>query len=333
MKALILAGGLGTRLRPLTYTRPKHLLPIANKPHVEHVLDLLQAHDVDEVVLLTSYLADAFAETVESARARGMRVEVTHEHEPLGTAGALKNAESVVGDDTFLAFNGDVLTDVDLGEVVAFHRDRGSVTTILLTPVDDPSAFGVVPTESDGRVTGFIEKPPPGEAPTNLINAGVYVFEPSILERIPAGAVWSAERQLFPDLVTDGAPVFALGTDAYWMDIGTPEKYLQANLDALAGRYLTPAVADPGERASLVDPSATLGEGARVSSACVGAGSVIEAGAVVERSVLLPGVVVGTGARVIGSTIGQGARVAQGADVLDRAIADGDDVGTETEET
>jgi mannose-1-phosphate guanylyltransferase len=333
MKALILAGGLGTRLRPLTYSRPKHLLPIANRPHIEHVLDLLLAHSVEEVVLLTSYLAEAFAETVESARARGMRVEVAREEEPLGTAGALKNAEAFVGDDTFFAFNGDVLTDVDLAEVLQFHRARGAVTTILLTPVEDPSAFGVVPTEDDGRVTGFIEKPPPGEAPTNLINAGVYVFEPSVLERIPKGEVWSAERSLFPELVAGGAPVFALGTDAYWMDIGTPEKYLQANVDALTGRYRTSAVPEPGEGVSLIASSAEIAEGARVSSASIGADVVVGANAIVERSVLLPGAVVGAGASVSDSTLGQGARVAPGAGIVNRAIADGDEVGAETEES
>jgi mannose-1-phosphate guanylyltransferase len=332
VKALILAGGLGTRLRPLTYTRPKHLLPIANRPHIEHVLDLLLTHDVRDVVLLTSYLADEFSATVASARERGMRVEVTHEEDPLGTAGALKNAQSLVGDDTFLAFNGDVLTDVDLGEVVRFHRDSGSMTTILLTPVDDPSAFGVVPTEPDGRVTGFIEKPAPGTAPTNLINAGVYVFEPAVLDRIPSGEVWSAERALFPGLVADGAPVYAMGTDAYWIDIGTPEKYLQGNLDALAGRYETSAVDSPGPETSLVAGSATVADGARVSSSCIGANAVVDAGAVVDRSVLLPGASIGSGAVVRESTIGEGARVAPGAEIANVAVADGDEVGAEREE-
>jgi mannose-1-phosphate guanylyltransferase len=327
VKALILAGGLGTRLRPLTFTRPKHLLPIVNRPHIEHVLDLLLAHDVRDVVLLTSYLAEEFTAMVESARARGMRVEVTHEEEPLGTAGALKNAEALVGDDTFLAFNGDILTDVDLGEVVRFHRASLAVTTILLTPVDDPSAFGVVPTEADGRVTGFIEKPPPGTAPTNLINAGVYVFEPEVLDRIPVGEVWSAERALFPGLVAEGAPVYALGTDAYWLDIGTPEKYLQGNLDALAGRYVTAAVPSPGGSVSLVDESASVDDTARISSSCIGAGAVVDAGAVVERSVLLPGVVVGAGASVRDSSVGEGARVAPDAHVSGSAIADRDEVG------
>ncbi|HEY7875194.1 MAG TPA: NDP-sugar synthase [Actinomycetota bacterium] len=332
MKALILAGGLGTRLRPLTYTRPKHLLPIANRPHIEHVLDLLVAHDVRDVVLLTSYLAEEFAPTVDAARARGMRVEVTHEDEPLGTAGALKNAEPLVADGTFLAFNGDILTDVDLGEVVRFHRERRAVTTILLTPVEDPFAFGVVPTEDDGRVTRFIEKPPPGTAPTNLINAGVYVFEPAVLDHIPSGEVWSAERALFPGLVEDGEPVFALGTDAYWLDIGTPEKYLQGNLDALAGRYVTSAVPAPGPKASLVADGATVAPDARVSSSCIGTGAIVESGAVVERSVLLPGASIGSGAVVRGSTIGEGARVAPESEISNSAVADGSEVGTEREE-
>ena len=324
MKALILAGGFGTRLRPLTFTRPKHLLPIANRPHIEHVFELLRAQGVDEAVLLTSYLAEAFDEIVVTARERGMTVHVTHEPEPLGTAGALKNAEPFVGEGTFLAFNGDVLTDVDLGEVLDLHRSRGAVATILLTPVEDPSAYGVVPTDEDGRVRGFIEKPPADEAPTNLINAGVYVFEPSVLGRIPAGEVWSAERTLFPELVAEGAPVYALGTDAYWMDIGTPEKYLQANLDALAGRFRTSAVPDPGPRASVIDAGATVAADAQVSSACLGSGAVIEPGTAVHEAVLLPGAVVGSGARVTRSILGARASVAPGARLDGGTVADDD---------
>lgn len=322
MKALILAGGLGTRLRPLTYTRPKHLLPIANRPHIDHVLELLRSHDVNEVVLLTSYLAEAFEETAVDARAHGMTVHVTHEAEPLGTAGALKNAEAFVAEGTFLAFNGDVLTDVDLGEILRFHRDRRAVATIVLTPVEDPSAYGVVPTDGDGRVQGFIEKPPREEAPTNLINAGVYVFEPSVLDRIPAAEVWSAERALFPDLVAAGEPVYALGTDAYWMDIGTPEKYLQANLDALSGRYRTSAVPSPGPGVCVMGRGARVDPDAQVSSACLGPGAVVEAGAVVNEAVLLGGAAVGGGAHVTRSILGAGAVVAPGARVAGAAIGD-----------
>lgn len=323
MKALILAGGLGTRLRPLTFTRPKHLLPIANRAHIEHVFELLQRHGVHDVVLLTSYLAETFGEAAAGAKALGLRVEVTQERVPLGTAGALKNAEAHVGDETFLAFNGDVLTDVDLGALLEWHASRAAEATFLLTPVEDPSAYGVVPTDPRGRVAGFIEKPPPQEAPTNLINAGVYVFEPSVLSRIPKDEVVSAERQLFPQLIEEGARIFATGTDAYWMDIGTPEKYLQANLDALAGRFKTTAVESIGDGDVLCGAGARIEPAARVSSSCLGAGAVVENDAVVEECVLLPRAVVAKGARLERVTLGEGATVAPGIHLADRAIGDG----------
>jgi mannose-1-phosphate guanylyltransferase len=328
LKALILAGGLGTRLRPLTYSRPKHLLPIANVPHIEHVFTLLERHGVGEVVLLTSYMAEAFETTVERAAERGLTVTVAHEREPLGTAGALKNAQHLVGDDTFLAFNGDVLTDVDLTAMVNWHRDKGAEATIVLTPVEDPSAYGVVPTEPDGRVLGFIEKPPADQAPTNLINAGVYVCEPRLLDRIPAGRVCSAERELWPEVVGNGT-LFARGTGAYWMDIGTPEKYLQANLDALAGRYICSAVPHPGEGLALLAPGAEIDESAQVSSTCLGDDSRVEANATVERAVLLPSVRVGAGAIVRDSVVGEGARIAAGSALVATTIGDGQTIDEE----
>jgi mannose-1-phosphate guanylyltransferase len=321
MKALILAGGFGTRLRPLTNTRPKHLLPIANRPHIEHVFDLLQRYGVDEIVLLTSYLAEAFDTTVERAKDRGLIVHVTHEEEPLGTAGAIKNAEAFASGGTFFVFNGDVLMDVDLDAVLAFHRARDAEATIVLTPVEDPSIYGVVPTDDTGRVLGFIEKPPREEAPTNLINAGIYILEPSILARIPAGEVWSAEHQLFPGLVQEGASLFALATGGYWMDIGTPQKYVQANLDALSGKY-----PDEG-RAELVDGSLIgagvgIGDGARLKSVCVGAGVTIAAGAVVEESVLLPGAIVEADAVIRRCVLGEASTVGNGATLTGVALED-----------
>ena len=328
MKALILAGGLGTRLRPLTYSRPKHMLPIANVPHIEHVFALLERHRVSEVVLLTSYLAEAFEATVHRAAQRGIEVTVTHEREPLGTAGALKNAQELVGDETFLAFNGDVLTDVDLTAMIDWHRERGAEATIVLTPVEDPSAYGVVPTETDGRVLGFIEKPPAGEAPTNLVNAGVYVCEPRLLDRIPTGRVSSAERELWPDVVKDGT-LFAQGTDAYWMDIGTPEKYLQANLDALAGRYICSAVVHPDGKMTLLADGAEVHESAQVSSSCIGPGSRVGANAIVERAVLLAGVTVSDGATVRDAVVGERATIGRGAVVEGTAIGDGHTVDEE----
>jgi mannose-1-phosphate guanylyltransferase len=328
LKALILTGGLGTRLRPLTYSRPKHLLPVANVPHIEHVFDLLQRHGVDEVVLLTSFLAEAFEISVERAAQRGLTVAVAHEVEPLGTAGALKNAQELVGNETFLAFNGDVLTDVDLSGMVDWHRERGAEATIVLTPVDDPSAYGVVPTEPEGRVLGFIEKPPHGEAPTNLINAGVYVCEPKLLDRIPEGRVFSAERELFPAVVEDGT-MYARGTDAYWMDIGTPANYLQANLDALAGRYLCSAVAHPDDGMALLAAGAEIHESARVSSSCLGSGSRVEADATVERAVLLSGASVGEGATVRDAVLGERVKIGPGVAIEATAIGDDEIVDEE----
>ncbi|MBK5228714.1 MAG: NDP-sugar synthase [Actinobacteria bacterium] len=321
MKALILAGGMGTRLRPLTNTRPKHLLPIANRPHIEHVFDLLQRHGVDEVVLLTSYLAEAFETTVGQAASRGLAVHVTHEEEPLGTAGALRNAEEFASDGTFLVFNGDVLMDIDLGEVLEFHRDRGAEATIVLTPVDDPSAYGVVPTEQGGRVLGFIEKPPRDEATTNLINAGIYVLEPSVLERIPRGEVWSAERQLFPGLVEEGARLFAVAAESYWMDIGTPEKFLQANLDALSGRYRDAQLPEL-TGGSLIGEGAKIDGDAQVSSASIGEDAEIEAGAVVEESVLMPRAVVEAGAIVRRSILGEASIASKDATLIGITLED-----------
>jgi len=324
VKALILAGGFGTRLRPLTLTRPKHLLPIANRPHIEHVFDLLLKHDIDQAVLMTSYLAEAFADTMAGAAQRGMSLEITNEVEPLGTAGALKNAEHLVGDEPFLAFNGDVLTNVDLGAVLDFHRAREAEASIVLTPVEDPSAYGVVPTKEDGTVLGFIEKPPRGRAPTNLINAGIYVFEPSILDRIPPDRVWSAERELFPRLVAEGARLFGTATDAYWMDIGTPQKYVRANMDALSGDFPTDAVQGVGTDLVLSGPSSEIATDARVSSVCMGEGSRVASGASISGSVLLPGVKVDAGATVTGSVLGENAVVAAGARVENAAVGDGE---------
>ena len=321
MKALILAGGLGTRLRPLTLTRPKHLLPIANRPHIEHVFDLLLRNGVDEVVLLTSYLAGAFETAARGARAAGLEVSVAHEPEPLGTAGALKNGEPFLDGDTFLAFNGDILSDVDLEPLLALHREQAAAATLLLTPVEDPSRYGVVPTDADGRVQGFIEKPPAGEAPTNLISAGVYVLEPSVLDAIPPDTVWSAERQLFPELAAAGR-MYAAAAGGYWMDIGTPAAYLQANVDALEGRYALVGDAAIGPGLVLAAPGARIADTARVSSSCLARGALVEDGARVERSVLLADSVVERGAVVEDSVLGEGARVAPGAALAGRAVAD-----------
>jgi mannose-1-phosphate guanylyltransferase len=300
-------------------------LPVANEPHIEHVLRLLQRHGIDEAVLLTSYLSEAFDDTVAAASSRGFTMDVTHEEQPLGTAGALKHARDHVGDDTFLVFNGDVLTDVDLDALVGFHRDRGAEATIFLVPVDDPSRFGVVPIDDEGRVQGFIEKPPAGGAPTNLINAGIYVMEPSVLERIPKGEVWSSEHQLFPELVNRGR-LFAVELDCYWLDIGTPASLLQANLDALSGSYKSDAIPEPSADASVIASSAVVADGAIVKASALGDGVVIASGASVTRSVVLPGTRVGAGAVVEDSILGENVRVGDGARVSGLTTGDNEQI-------
>lgn len=321
MKALILAGGLGTRLRPLTYNHPKPLLPIANRSHIEHIFDLLSEQSITEVVLLTSYMAAAFDETRKRASRRGIDVQLAVEEEPLGTAGAIKNGESLVGGDSFFVFNGDVLTDVDLGEFHRLHSEAAAEASIMLTPVEDPSAFGVVPTEETGRVKGFIEKPEPGTAPTNHINAGVYLFEPSVLQRIPPDEVFSTEKTLFPGMVEDDRDLFAFTLGSYWIDIGTPATYLRANLDALSGTYETSAAAGVDARETLVAQGANVSDEASLRSVCVGEGAVVEPGARIERCVLLPGAAVLQGAEVHDSIIGGDAVIGSAARVDGQVIS------------
>jgi mannose-1-phosphate guanylyltransferase len=323
LKALLIAGGLGTRLRPLTYTRPKHLLPIANHPHIDHVIDLLADHGIQEVVLLTSYLSDAFSSTIAGWEKCGVTIEVAHETEPLGTAGAIKNAQHLLGDEAFFAINGDVLSVTNLRDVLAFHKSHGGAGTIVLTPVEDPSAFGVAETDGMGRIERFIEKPAPGTTDSNLINAGIYVLEPAVLDFIPSGQVVSLEREVFPQLAERGE-MFATASNAYWIDIGTPEKYLQANMDALLGRFPTQAVHASGPGAVCISSSAQIAAGAKVSSACVGAACTIEDGAEVTEAVLLDGVRVGAGAKITRSTLGEGVEVKAGVHVTGLAVGDGE---------
>ena len=336
MKAVVLAGGEGTRLRPLTYATPKPLLPIANQPFLEHQLNWLARHGVDEVVLSIGYRPDAFAAHFGAdATFGGLRLRYAVEPEPLGTAGGIAFAATAGGwgddrggwgddrggwggnrggwgegrfSERIVVCNGDVLTDLDLSALVRFHDERGAEATISLTRVDDPSAFGVVPTEADGRVLGFVEKPPPGEAPTDWVNAGTYVLEASVLDGIPTGRPVSIERETFPALLERDGKLYAMASEAYWLDIGTPVKYLQANLDLLAGRDV------------LLGPGAEVSPTATVSACAVGAGARVGDGASLSRSVLLAGAVVGPGASVVDSVIGAGASVGEGAVVSDVTI-------------
>lgn len=306
MKSIILVGGEGTRLRPLTYQTPKQMLPLVGVPMIECVFEELASHGVTDAVLSLGYLPDRFIEAYPTNVIAGVRVAYAVEPEPLDTAGAIRFAATYAGiDETFLVVNGDVLTNLDVTKFLAFHRIQGGEATIALHMVEDPSRFGVVPTTTDGRVIAFVEKPPRDEAPTNLINAGTYIFEPSVLERIaPSGRV-SLERDTFPALAAAGV-LFAMPDNAYWLDTGLPQTYLQANVDILNGRDVRHSVAKIVNgswchRSSTIDPSATL------INAVVDRDCYVGANVVIEGAVLLPGAVIEEGCEVRSSIIGPGA--------------------------
>jgi mannose-1-phosphate guanylyltransferase len=275
---------------------------------IERVVAHLAEHGVDEVVLSLGYRPDAFLAAYPDGSCAGAKLVYAVEPEPLDTAGAIAFAAHHAGlAERFVVVNGDVLTDLDVGGLVAFHEKRGAVGTIALTPVEDPSRFGVVPTDEGGRVLAFIEKPAAGTAPTNLINAGTYVLEPEVLDRIPGGRRVSIERETFPALVADGA-LYALGSKAGWVDAGTPATYLQINLTITA------------EEASGVDATASVDPSARVAHSALGLGVVIEAEAVVENSVVFAGVTIGRGAVVRGSILGRAVTVGKGARVENLSV-------------
>jgi mannose-1-phosphate guanylyltransferase len=310
MKAVVLVGGFGTRLRPLTHSIPKQMLPVANRLMIERVVEHLGQHGVSTAILSLGFRPQAFLEAYPDGRCAGVELHYAVEPEPLDTAGAIRFAalEGGVGE-RFLVVNGDVLTDLDIGALVAFHDARGAEGTISLTKVDDPSAYGVVPTDPDGCVEAFIEKPPRDEAPTDLVNAGTYVLEPSVLDRIPADVRVNVERVTFPAMVADRS-LYAMDGTAYWIDAGTPSTYLAANLDLIAGRR--------GEPEPAVDLTAEVH--GQVEGAVVGAGCRVDAGARVARSVLLPGATVAEGAVVADSIVGPRASVGRGALVEDGSV-------------
>jgi mannose-1-phosphate guanylyltransferase len=314
MKAVVLVGGFGTRLRPLTLTTPKPLLPVGHQPILEHVVANLARGGVDHVVLSLGFKPDAFRAAYPDGTCAGVTLAYAVEPEPLDTAGAIRFAAEHDGvDDTFVVVNGDVLTDLDVAALIAFHRSHGGEGTIHLTPVSDPSAFGVVPTDADGRVQAFIEKPPRDEAPTNLINAGTYILEPAVLARIPADRRVSIERETFPAMVADGA-LYALATDDYWLDTGRPHEYVRANLDVLDGRR--------AHRAPVMGEDVHVHPEASVTRSIVGHGSTVAKGARVEDSVLLPGVEVGVDAQITRSAIGRGAVIGADAVLVDAVVGD-----------
>jgi mannose-1-phosphate guanylyltransferase len=305
MQALVLAGGEGSRLRPLTLTTPKPVLPLAGRPFLTFMLDWLHGHEVDEAILSLGFLADAVHEVLGDIQS-GMRLRYVHEDQPLGTAGPVRLAadEGMLAD-RFLVLNGDVLTDMDLTAEIAQHERTGAAGTLALIEVEDVASYGVVPTKESGEVLEFREKSP-GPAPTNRINAGAYVLERSVVDLIPAGRAVSFEREVFPQMVGNG--LYGWAADGYWIDIGTPERYLEATWDLLAGRVPSTLPARD-ETGSLVYENCLLA-GAHVGPQSVlGRHCSVGTDARVERSVLFERVHVGADASVIESVLAEGVRV------------------------
>jgi mannose-1-phosphate guanylyltransferase len=316
MQALVLAGGEGTRLRPLTHTVPKPVMPLAGRPFLTFMLDWLRGHGVDDVLLSCGFLAHA-VEDVLGEQYEDMRLTYVHEEEPLGTAGPVRLAadEGLLADRLFI-LNGDVLTDMDLTSQLAFHEEKQAKATLALIAVDDTASYGVVPTDEDGAVTEFLEKSP-GPAPTNRINAGAYVIEREVVERIPSGRAVSFEREVFPLLVGDG--LYGYMSDGYWIDIGTPERYLESTYDLLSGRVKS-TLPERDETGSLIYQPALVA-GAHIGPQSVlGPHCSVGAESSVERSVLHAGVIVGSGCTIREAVLGDGVQVGDGVEIEEGAM-------------
>jgi len=314
-QAVILVGGEGTRLRPVTSRVPKPVAPVVERPFVAYILDDLARHGVARAVFSSGYLAAAIEAEIGDGAAYGVAVDYVVEDEPLGTAGAIANCAPKLDDGPFFVFNGDVLSDVDLGAFAAVHGEKGGMATIFLTAVADPRRYGLVQLRDDGSVADFLEKPGEWEG-TALINAGVYVLEPEILDLIPRGRLFSIERGVFPKLARAGS-LYGYVDHGYWRDIGTPESYLQAHFDILERVVRTTVGDDMGDSYVYVSPSATLSAAARIVPPCyVADGAAIASGARVgPLAVVGAGAVVGEGASVVESVLQAAVRVEPHADV------------------
>lgn len=347
MQAVVLVGGEGTRLRPLTLETPKPMVPIMNVPFLERTLRRLKEAGIDDVILPAGYLPEAITSYFGDGSHLGLRLRYVIEETPLGTAGALKNIEHLI-DGPFFVLNGDVLTSLDLRAMLAFHKKKGGMGVLHLIRVDDPSAFGCVVHDAEGRVQTFVEKPPRDEAPTNEINAGTYLLERAILDVIPAGRMVSIERETFPIVIAGSKPLYAFTTDDYWIDLGRPEAYLASHRHIFDGSMpMALPVGGPGAQGipassvvapvyvgrdvrvspeAKIGPYAVLGDGCEVAAGAVVSDSllwdrvVVEADAVVDWSIVASRARIGTGAVVKhGSVIGHDATIAPGTIVEENA--------------
>ncbi|OBK89210.1 GDP-mannose pyrophosphorylase [Mycolicibacter heraklionensis] len=326
--AVVLVGGKGTRLRPLTLSAPKPMLPTAGLPFLTHLLSRIAAAGIEHVILSTSYKPEVFAEEFGDGSALGLQIDYVTEQEPLGTGGGIANVAPKLRHDTAMVFNGDVLSGADLTELHAYHREQGADATLHLVRVGDPRAFGCVPTD-DGRVTAFLEKTE--DPPTDQINAGCYVLSRDVIDRIPRGRPVSVEREVFPALLADGVRVCGYVDTSYWRDMGTPEDFVRGSADLVRGIAPSPALG--GRRGeALVHDGASVAPGAvLIGGTVVGRGAEIGPGARLDGAVIFDGVKVEAGSVIERSIIGFGARIGPRALIRDGVIGDGADIGARCE--
>ncbi|CAM5387507.1 MULTISPECIES: mannose-1-phosphate guanylyltransferase [Streptomyces] len=334
-EAILLVGGKGTRLRPLTVHTPKPMVPAAGVPFLTHQLARARAAGVEHIVLATSYLAEVFEPYFGDGSSLGLHIEYVTEQEPLGTGGAIRNVAPKLSsgpDEPVLIFNGDILTGLDIRALVTSHTVSGADVSLHLTRVEDPRAFGLVPTDETGRVTAFLEKPQtPEEIVTDQINAGAYIFRRSVIDTIPSGRPVSVERETFPGLLASGAHLQGMVDSTYWLDLGTPAAFVRGSADLVLGRAPSPAV--PGRCGDrLVLPTASVAPDAKLTGGTVvGAGAVIGAGARVDGSTVLENAIVEPNAIVTDSLVGAGARIGSRTVLTGAVIGDGARVGADNE--
>ena len=338
MKAVILAGGEGTRLRPLTYGTPKSMVPVLNRPFLEHIITYLRNYRINDVTLALSYRPEVTRNYFGDGSNLGIQLHYTVEDNPLGTAGAVKNAEQYL-DNTFAVLNGDIFTELNIADMLAFHRSKGAKATIALTWVDNPCAFGIVETDNDNKVRRFVEKPSPSQVTTNWINAGIYLLEPAVLKHVPTNAHYTFEKGLFPLLLELGEPVYSYPFSGYWLDMGTPEKYLRLNCDLLllkAKSALINGLSRDGvccDKDVIIHPSAKIAGPAIIGSKCqidqkayikgpvvIGPDCYIGDSASLEVAVLWAGVNIGAGVSVKQCIVGTNTKIETSEQVISGVV-------------